>query len=285
MVYIFCALYHEASQLISHYHLKRDDSYTTFQVFSGGSITLAITGVGKNAASVCVSHVLTRTCANGQLAPEDMVISYGCAGGLDFSIGELYQISRIQDSDNGRWYYPDLFLATDLPLAPLVSTGMVVTVDETESACSGFLYDMEGSAVFSALSYFGGPHQILLCKVVSDPLSPESLDIASLREQLDRGAQQLVPIIDGLLSSGAASAKDSIPSYDVDSEDLIRAMHLSVYQSRELKNLLQYCSISNIPVAPVVSSLQQEALLPAENKKKGTMVFELFKSRLLQSVR
>ncbi|MCR5641012.1 MAG: hypothetical protein K6G04_06620 [Lachnospiraceae bacterium] len=282
MVFLFCALYHEASPLISHYHLKREDSFSLFQVFHGGDIVLAVTGVGKHAASVCVSHMLTRYCPSNRLGTDDVVISYGSAGGIGFDVGEVYGISRILDEESGRWFYPDLHAHADIPMAPLVTSGAPVSLPDAPVSAGGFLYDMEGSAIFAAASYFAGPHQIHLWKVVSDALHPEQIDLEAFRNHMLNGAKPLIAWIDAHIDS--TSTKVTAPAEDTTIyERLCQELHLSRYQSIELSHLLHFCTLSNLPIQPVVDALYDEALLPAPNKRKGSMVFEILKSRLLQS--
>ena len=254
-----------------------------FQVFHGGGIILAITGVGKNAASVCVSRVLTQVRPEGRLLPEDLVISFGCAGCTDYEVGDVLQISRILDQDSAHWYYPDLCIATDFPSAPLITSSRPVACEDDHDL-GGFLYDMEGSAVFASASYFGGPHQILLFKAVSDLLDPDSVTPEGLKYLMAAASQPLIAWMEGLMGEvdeGADCANETESLHDL----LVEQMHLSTYQSRELTSLLHYCALSNIPVEPVLDTLRQEELLPAPNKRKGSAAFEAFKSGLLQSLR
>ena len=254
-----------------------------FQVFHGGGIILAITGVGKNAASVCVSRVLTQVRPEGRLLPEDLIISFGCAGGADYEVGDVMQISRILDRDSGHWFYPDLSIATDFPTAPLITSSATVAAGDTSDNLGGFLYDMEGSAVFAAASYFGGPHQILLFKAVSDLLAPDAVTPDGLKELMATASAPLIAWMTELLEGASASCDDA-SSIEALHAMLVEQMHLSTYQSRELTSLLRYCHLSGIPVTPVVDSLRVQELLPAPNKRKGSAAFEAFKSGLLQSL-
>jgi hypothetical protein len=215
------------------------------------------------------------------LDPSDLVLSFGCAGGLGFTTGELLQVNRIMDSDSKRWFYPDLSIVTDFPQAPLISSGEVVRLEDTDEDVEGFLYDMEGSALYGAASYFGGPHQILLFKMVSDALSPDAVDPKSLSAAIDESIPPLLEWMDGLVS-------EEEPSQATDSEEeakLIADFCLSTYQSYELHNLLHYCRLSGIDPAPVLAELYDSEALPASDKRKGTKIFEQFKSTLLASVR
>ncbi|MBP5265992.1 MAG: hypothetical protein J6Z06_04125, partial [Lachnospiraceae bacterium] len=86
---------------------------------------------------------------------------------------------------------------------------------------------------------------------------------------------------DGLVS-------EAEPSQATDSEEekkLIADFCLSTYQSNELHNLLHYCRLSGIDPAPVLTELYDSEALPASDKRKGTKIFEQFKSTLLASVR
>lgn len=281
MIFVFCALYQEASNFISHFHLKRDSKESMFQVFRGGGIILAITGVGKNAASVCVSRILTQERPDGRLESGDLILSFGCAGGLGFAKGEILQVNRIMDSDSRRWSYPDLSIVTDFPQAPLISSGVPVCLDASEEASEGFLYDMEGSALYGAAAYFGGPHQILMFKMVSDALSPDSIDAKGLAALMDANLPPLLEWMEGLIQEESV-CDDPVNGLE---EQLVRDFHLSAYQSYELHNLLHYCTLSGMDPSPVLQELYDSEALPASDKRKGTKVFEQFKSNLLTSVR
>ncbi len=281
MIFVFCALYQEASNFISHFHLKRDSHESMFQVFRGGGIILAITGVGKNAASVCVSRILTQERPDGRLESTDLVISFGCAGGLGFTTGDILQVNRIMDSDSRRWFYPDLQMVTDFPQAPLISSGVPVCKASSNEDSDGFLYDMEGSALYAAASYFAGPHQILIFKMISDALSPDSVDVKGLAALMDANLPPLLEWMEGLVQE---ESQDETSDSGL-GEQLVRDFHLSTYQSYELHNLLHYCILSGIDPAPILQDLYDSEALPTPDKKKGTKVFEQFKSQLLTSVR
>ena len=57
MIYIFCALYHEAEPLIREYGLKKKTDETCFPVFFSEeeNILLTVTGCGMNAATAAVA--------------------------------------------------------------------------------------------------------------------------------------------------------------------------------------------------------------------------------------
>lgn len=62
MIYIFCALYHEAEPLIREYGLKKKTDETCFPVFFSEeeNILLTVTGCGMNAATAAVARICTK---------------------------------------------------------------------------------------------------------------------------------------------------------------------------------------------------------------------------------
>ncbi len=78
MMYIFCALYHEAEPLIREYGLKKKTDETCFPVFfdEEKQILLTVTGCGMNAATVAVARICTKRTPQ----PEDFLVNIGtCA--------------------------------------------------------------------------------------------------------------------------------------------------------------------------------------------------------------
>ena len=78
MIYIFCALYHEAEPLIREYGLKKKTDETCFPVFfdEEENILLTVTGCGMNAAAAAVARICTKRTPQ----PEDFLVNIGtCA--------------------------------------------------------------------------------------------------------------------------------------------------------------------------------------------------------------
>ena len=78
MIYIFCALYHEAEPLIREYGLKKKTDETCFPVFFSEeeNILLTVTGCGMNAATAAVARICTKRTPQ----PADFLVNIGtCA--------------------------------------------------------------------------------------------------------------------------------------------------------------------------------------------------------------
>ena len=65
MLYIVTALYIEAKPLISLFNLKKDNTFTKFQVFSNENIKLIISGTGLSFGELlvgCASRAVCNRC-------------------------------------------------------------------------------------------------------------------------------------------------------------------------------------------------------------------------------
>ena len=60
MLYIVTALYIEAKPLISLFNLKKDNSYTKFQVFSNENVKLIISGTGKVKSATALTYLISK---------------------------------------------------------------------------------------------------------------------------------------------------------------------------------------------------------------------------------
>lgn len=155
MIYIFCALYHEAEPLIREYGLKKKTDETCFPVFfdEEKQILLTVTGCGMNAATVAVARICTKRTPQ----PEDFLVNIGtCAwvsakNGSDetckniseketadadgvhssekrktvqeqsVKAGEVYLCKKITEHVTGRTFYPDILYRHPFAEAEIVT--------------------------------------------------------------------------------------------------------------------------------------------------------------------
>lgn len=148
MIYIFCALYHEAEPLIREYGLKKKTDETCFPVFFSEeeNILLTVTGCGMNAATAAVARICTKrtpqpadflvnisTCAkvsyskgSGQTCRNVSEKETAAGDGLHSSdkrktvqeqsvkAGEVYLCKKIMEHVTGRTFYPDILYRCNL---------------------------------------------------------------------------------------------------------------------------------------------------------------------------
>ena len=144
MIYIFCALYHEAEPLIREYGLKKKTDETCFPVFFSEeeNILLTVTGCGMNAATAAVARICTKRTPQ----PADFLVNIGTCAKVSYSkgsgqtcrnvseketaagdglhssdkrktvqeqsvkAGEVYLCKKIMEHVTGRTFYPDILL-------------------------------------------------------------------------------------------------------------------------------------------------------------------------------
>ena len=142
MIYIFCALYHEAEPLIREYGLKKKTDETCFPVFFSEeeNILLTVTGCGMNAATAAVARICTKRTPQ----PADFLVNIGTCAKVSYSkgsgqtcrnvseketaagdglhssdkrktvqeqsvkAGEVYLCKKIMEHVTGRTFYPDI---------------------------------------------------------------------------------------------------------------------------------------------------------------------------------
>ncbi len=195
MFYILTALYQEAEPFIKTLQLKKINQPSNFQIFQNAEYTLIISGVGGVNASIATTYLLTLF----QPKKNDLFFNIGIAGGRkeSFRLGELYLIHKIHDLCYNRDYYPDLIINHSFKEASLITVNSPLTnkgvmtdnsslTNEIElhtvTSSEQDLIDMEASYVFSAAKYFLSPHQIVIMKIISDHLAPNSVS----QEQVTR---------------------------------------------------------------------------------------------------
>lgn len=200
MIFIFCALYQEASSLIKQSGLRKitDTPFTVYcseGVYSdnpeqkednSAKMVLTITGAGEIAAAAAVSHTLTVYHADRQ----SLLINAGICAGAHDVIGQVFLINKITEEMTGHTYYPDIlyqhsFKEKEIITVPKeiddvsvyiadekteenpdIKTGKNASENQDIDACS--LFDMESAAIYQAALNYLGPEQMIFLKAVSD---------------------------------------------------------------------------------------------------------------------
>ena len=164
MIYIFCALYHEAEPLIREYGLKKKTDETCFPVFFSEeeNILLTVTGCGMNAATAAVARICTKRTPQ----PADFLVNIGTCAKVSYSkgsgqtcrnvseketaagdglhssdkrktvqeqsvkAGEVYLCKKIMEHVTGRTFYPDILYVLQLSDLYQVSLDELLKGDE-----------------------------------------------------------------------------------------------------------------------------------------------------------
>ena len=97
MIYIFCALYHEAEPLIREYGLKKKTDETCFPVFFSEeeNILLTVTGCGMNAATAAVARICTKRTPQ----PADFLVNIGTCAKVSYSKGSGQTCRNVSEKE------------------------------------------------------------------------------------------------------------------------------------------------------------------------------------------
>lgn len=105
MLYIVTALYIEAKPLISLFNLKKDNSYTKFQVFSNENVKLIISGTGKIKSATALTYLISKE----DIKKNDYIVNIGfVASNKDSQLGDVVYISKIQNAYSDFDFYPEM---------------------------------------------------------------------------------------------------------------------------------------------------------------------------------
>lgn len=189
MVYLVTALIVEASPLINKYNLKKDMKLNEFQVFRNNEIALIVTGVGKIKAAMGLVYLMSKY----GITKKDIVINIGLCGSSKLPLGTLIIADKITDYDTKRDYYPDVFVSGYMTKS-LMCYPYVVNKDEADEK-DDVIVDMESSGIMEAAYKFLYSHQIVICKIVSDNLTGERLDILFIQSIINKNLMHIDAII------------------------------------------------------------------------------------------
>ena len=154
MIYLFVALKIEASAIINYYKLKK----ISFNHFENDKIYLKICGVGERNFLSSLSLIKTNK--------DDKIINFGIcgAGNLSLKIGELINISKIQNSNKNY----TLKKSVNLKNLTLQSFANPIN-DDKNLNCD--VVDMEAFCFFEFFKNY--ECDIKIIKIVSDYLDSE----------------------------------------------------------------------------------------------------------------
>lgn len=194
MIYLVTALAQEAIPLIHFFKLKKDISYTKFDVFKNESITLIITGTSKMRSAVGTTYLLTKEPPKG----EAKIINFGiCGSGREeYKTGTMFLINKIEDHITGRNYYPEILFKHSLPEEGLITYEKPVDrrlMKEKDIPLA--LVDMEASGFYEGASLFFHSHKIILLKIISDHLKPQKFTGAFVQSLIEKNLTSLQSFI------------------------------------------------------------------------------------------
>ncbi len=232
-IIVLTAMRCEAQPIINHYRLKKNFTYSKFEVFSG-LIDLIISGVGKLKSAIATAHIITAHAKEKDL----YLLNLGIAGSADRNriIGDLYLINKIHDDSTARNYYPDILLQHKLPETCVTSYDRAIGPGDINDDYPG-LVDMEAAGFIAAAHSFLQPHQTICLKVLSDHLDFENLNKEVISELIVANISAVETLINQL------SALDPVESFTVIEEswfidEIVKRLRLTFAQQQILRQEL-----------------------------------------------
>lgn len=274
MLYIITAIAGEAIPLINAFKLKKDITYTKFDLFKNDDIKLIVTGVGKIKSSIAVTYLLVKD--NPRSA--DYIINVGICGSSNenYKIGQAFLINKITDASTGKSFYPETVFKHNLHEEHLITFDKPVKKNKV-SNLPPCLVDMEASGFYEAASMYFQSHRIQLLKILSDYLRGEKLTSAFVQSLIEKN----IPTIENILH---ATRKTLIPDSNVltDSDyklfdQISTELKLSTTQRFQILDLLKGYKVRKGEDLDFLKSyLKNKKTSKAENKK----IFEAIVERL-----
>ena len=165
---LVAALPAEARPLRRHFRLERDQRHAERSVYRGQSISLVISGPGRQAARETVAWAMKAGLADAA----DTWINPGIGGHASHPLGRVVVADEVEEASSGRRW------RCDPPASDAWATGRVTTLD-----APGFdyrpdaVYDMEAAGFLEALEHIAVPRRVYCFKVISDNAAHDAREI------------------------------------------------------------------------------------------------------------
>lgn len=284
MLTLLTALYPEAEGFLQQRNLKKDTSFSQFQLFTGEDFQILITGSGSIASAIAFTHLLTKR----PPAPEDLFINLGICGCRDTTVpvGTCFLCNQITDLATSRQFYPDLLYLHPFSEAALLTCPVPMQhIALPPAVSSHLLFDMEASGIYQAGSTFLNQHQLLFLKVVSDFLTPESVTASSISQLMHTCQRPIFEFLSSLevqLCSFKKHRKANLLTQAELSqiELLAQKLSLSVSLTEQLKQLFRYAKTLGYLIPDCIAQIEHwlyESGNSQCSKKKGSRYLEQFR--------
>ncbi len=282
MILIATALYCEALPLIQYYRLKKDTSFTKFQVFRKGDILLLITKTGAVQAAISTASLCSLIPPTGR----DVFVNLGVCGSNreEVPAGSVFLCNEILDLETRRSYYPDILFAHPFEERCVITSPNVIhagMVQPEELSQKPLLADMEASGLYQAASCFYQPHQMFFLKVVSDYL----MDTDMAPDKVTGLIRENIPVIAEWIRQVQAQLSKNRSIFTADEEnyiaELAKALHLSVSMEFKLRQLLKYSKLKEGGFTDKIKDFLEDKPLPCKTKTEGKNYFEEIKQLFL----
>ncbi|WP_339064420.1 spore photoproduct lyase family protein [Fusobacterium polymorphum] len=271
MLYIVTALYIEAKPLISLFNLKKDNTYTKFQVFSNENIKLIISGTGKIKSATALTYLIS----NKDIKENDYIIniSFIASSNNNSQLGDIVYISKIQNAYSDTTFYPEMIYKHNFLEGSLTTFDKII-----ENKIENIEYiDMEAYGFFQTASIFFKKDKIIILKIVSDILKENVEDRILIDFKDEKLFNESYKKIYGFLLKFINISDDNKNNFDNNEQDLIKKvlenLKLSDTMTYEFFNILKYLKIKygNIDI------LKKYENIEVNSKVQGKKIFEEIK--------
>ena len=273
MLYIVTALYIEAKPLISLFNLKKDNSYTKFQVFFNEDIKLIISGIGKVKSATALTYLISKE----DIKKNDYIANIGfVASNKNSQLGDIVYVSKIQNAYSDFDFYPEMIYKHNFLEGSLTTFDSIV-----EKKIENIEYiDMEAYGFFQTASIFFKKDKIIVLKIVSDILKDKVEDRVLVDFKNENLFSESYNNIYKFLVNFKTVNDDS--DFTITEQELIKKvlenLRLSDTMTYELFNILKYLKIKygNIDI------LKKYENIEVTSKVQAKKLFEEIKNISLQ---
>ena len=273
MLYIVTALYIEAKPLISLFNLKKDNSYTKFQVFSNEDVKLIISGTGKVKSATALTYLISKE----DIKKNDYIANIGfVASNKNSQLGDIVYVSKIQNAYSDFDFYPEMIYKHNFLEGSLTTFDSIV-----EKKIENIEYiDMEAYGFFQTASIFFKKDKIMVLKIVSDILKNKAEDRILVDFKNENLFSESYNNIYKFLVNFKTVNDDS--DFTITEQELIKKvlenLRLSDTMTYELFNILRYLKIKygNIDI------LKKYENIEVSSKVQAKKLFEEIKNISLQ---
>ena len=273
MLYIVTALYIEAKPLISLFNLKKDNSYTKFQVFSNEDVKLIISGTGKVKSATALTYLISKE----DIKKNDYIVNIGfVASNKNSQLGDIVYVSKIQNAYSDFDFYPEMIYKHNFLEGSLTTFDSIV-----EKKIENIEYiDMEAYGFFQTASIFFKKDKIVVLKIVSDILKDKAEDRILVDFKDENLFSESYNDIYKFLVNFKTVNDDS--DFTITEQELIKKvlenLRLSDTMTYELFNILRYLKIKygNIDI------LKKYENIEVTSKVQAKKLFEEIKNISLQ---
>ena len=273
MLYIVTALYIEAKPLISLFNLKKDNSYTKFQVFSNEDVKLIISGTGKVKSATALTYLISKE----DIKKNDYIVNIGfAASNKNSQLGDIVYVSKIQNAYSDFDFYPEMIYKHNFLEGSLTTFDSIV-----EKKIENIEYiDMEAYGFFQTASIFFKKDKIMVLKIVSDILKNKAEDRILVDFKDENLFSESYNNIYKFLVNFKTVNDDS--DFTITEQELIKKvlenLRLSDTMTYELFNILRYLKIKygNIDI------LKKYENIEVTSKVQAKKLFEEIKNISLQ---